>query len=334
MKPSIRRQGFSLIELVVVCGLLSLLIALLLPAVQSAREAARRSQCGSNLRQIGIAVTNYTQAFGSFPPNVLGLNGPTGTRTYFSSHARFLSFLDQQPLYSSINFSASPSPETWNVGTPWPNSQEENAINSTAQFTQLAVFLCPSDAGALADYGVNYRENVGVGPEYATSAEYPDSGNGFFLEQGTIGPANVPDGLSHTAMFSERLRGSGADHVDPTRDAFANPSLVLTADDLLLSCRLAARPENDFYFTLNGQSWFWPGRERTLYNHAQVPNGPIPDCLDAGSLTNRGMATARSNHPGGVNLLMGDGSVRFVDETISQAVWRGLGTRNGRELVD
>jgi prepilin-type processing-associated H-X9-DG protein len=167
------------------------------------------------------------------------------------------------------------------------------------------------------------------------SAEYPDSGNGLFLEQGLTRPSSVPDGLSHTAMYSERLRGSGGPDVNPDRDSFGLLVLVLTADDLILAARAAARQGSlSGYFTDQGRYWFWTGRERTLYNHAQAPNGMVPDAISMNIMTARGMATARSNHPGGVNALMADGSVRFVSETISQAVWRGLGTRNGRELVD
>ncbi len=197
------------------------------------------------------------------------------------------------------------------------------------------MLLCPSDGGPLAETGTNYRGNVGVGPQYDMSAEYPDSGNGLFLEQGLTRPSSVPDGLSHTAMYSERLRGSGGPDVNPDRDSFGLLVLVLTADDLILAARAAARQGSlSGYFTDQGRYWFWTGRERTLYNHAQAPNGMVPDAISMNIMTARGMATARSNHPGGVNALMADGSVRFVSETISQAVWRGLGTRNGRELVD
>ncbi len=151
---------------------------------------------------------------------------------------------------------------------------------------------------------------------------------------GLVAPASAPDGLSHTALLSERLRGSGGPAIDAERDAFGLDLLVFTADDLLLDARAVARASNDWGYCRNGHSWFWTGRERTVYNHAQVPNGTVPDAIYSNNLTARGMATARSRHPGGVNVIMGDGSARFVEETISQAIWRGLGTRNGHELVD
>ena len=334
MRHPLHRRAFTLIELTVVCGIVSLLLALFLPAVQSAREAARSAQCAANLRQIGIAVEGYVGTSQCYPPNVLVSNSPTGHNTYFSAHTRILPFLEEYAVYNAINFFVPTYPTTWGpvAWNPYAASAA-NSHNSTAQNTQVATFLCPSDDGLLAASSVNYRANVGVGPQYETTAEHPDSGNGLFIEQGITGPANAPDGLSHTAMFSERLRGSGGIVADPTRDSYNLGVLVLTADDLILASRAAASPDNPLFYTDHGLNWLWAGRERTLYNHAQAPNGPIPDGI-SGALTARGMATARSNHPSGVNVLMGDGSVRFVLETIQTGAWRGLGTRNGRELVD
>jgi len=333
-----RARGFTLIEMVVVCGILSLLVALLLPAAQAAREAARRAQCASNLRQIGIGLANYLQTSGTFPPNVLnyGYSGHKESRqwNFYSIHARLLPFLDERPIYDAINFSASTYPDMWKdpPESYWPDAGWSNRMNQTVRLTAISLFLCPADGGAFAGTGTNYRGNAGVGPGWGTTAEYPDSGNGMLPELGLIGPANVTDGMSHTAMFGERLRGSGGPNVALDRDTFALNDVVFTADELILGARAVARPDNPDIFTSHGQYWFWTGRERTLYDHAQAPNGVVPDAMYP--LTDRGMATARSNHPGGVNGLMGDGSVRFVAETIDQAVWRGLGTRNGGELVD
>ncbi len=326
------RRGFTLIETTVVCGALCLLVALLLPAVQAAREAARRIQCGSNLRQIGLATQQYTLAFGCFPVNTLGRGDDDQPRTFYSVHLRILPFLEQRALYDAVNFSARTYPETWNI--VWPQADAVNSLNSTAQQTGVAIFLCPSDGGPFGDNGVNYRGNVGTGPGLATSAEYPDSGNGLLPEFGLVTPASIPDGSSHTALFSERSRGSNGPEIVLERDAFSLKVLAFTTDDLILDARASTQPDNTLRFYRHGHSWFWTGRERTLYNHAQIPNGIIPDALDANCLTALGMTTARSLHPGGVNLLMGDGSVRFVAETISQAAWRGLGTRNGHELID
>ena len=103
------------------------------------------------------------------------------------------------------------------------------------------------------------------------------------------------------------------------------PSDVATADEALVGCRTAARPGAKLVFTVGGRSWFWVGRERTLYTHTQEPNGPVPDCLFPSGISAVGTSTARSWHGGGVNVLMGDGSNRFVQESIDRSVWRGLG---------
>ncbi len=220
---------------------------------------------------------------------------------------------------------------------PEPDELRAAAIHTTALSASIALFLCPSDAGApFEDGGTNYRGNSGVGGYPARSYLHPDSGNGLLQELGLIRPAQVVDGLSHTAAFSERLRGSGGQPLKPDRDYWViRTGIYGTADDGLMACRIAARPFfDDDGFRLAGDHWFWEGLDRTFYTHAQAPNGIIPDCLQGALKTPTGVSTARSQHPGGVNVLMADASVRFVGETITQAVWRGLGTRNGGELVD
>ena len=106
------------------------------------------------------------------------------------------------------------------------------------------------------------------------------------------------------------------------------------ADDLLVACRIAARPGNDRVLNDTGDNWFWTGLAQTHYGHAQAPNGEVPDCLHGATTPAAGLATARSAHPGGVNAAMADGSVRFVRSSLARTTWRALGTRNGGELVD
>jgi hypothetical protein len=237
-------------------------------------------------------------------------------------------FLDRKSTYDAINFSISTSPRPLDSYQAFGNVANLTAIN-----TQVSIFLCPSDVGPMDNTGVNYRGNVGVGPMNNTSIEFPDSNNGLFPELGFVRAAYVPDGLSHTAAFSERLRGSANVPV-PNRDFWQSTGFVGTADDQLKACRIVARPDAAGVFTAAGDHWFWSGRERTLYSHTQVPNGLVPDCLDLHVLTGVGMATARSWHPRCVNVLMGDGACRPVGSSISQAVWRGFGTRNGGEVLD
>jgi hypothetical protein len=198
------------------------------------------------------------------------------------------------------------------------------------------VFLCPADGGPFSESGNNYRGNVGVGMYAWTSALHPDSGNGFFSEMADTRDAQIVDGLSHTIAFSERLRGSGRVPGSPERDAWPMRTGVLyDADDLILACKISARSEYAAQaFTSSGDSWFWQGRDRTFYNHAQTPDGKVPDCLHGYVRPPLGMCTARSQHRGGVNCLLGDGATRVVSESVTQPVWRALGTRNGSELVE
>jgi prepilin-type N-terminal cleavage/methylation domain-containing protein/prepilin-type processing-associated H-X9-DG protein len=339
MRGRHRRKGLTLIELLVAIGVISVLVGLFLPAVQSAREAARRASCSNNLRQIGLAVMGYHESFGCFPV----ANTSIARADYwgdYSVHTRMLPFLDNGQIFNCINYSTGTIPlETLHVSASAlvkMGAPSIDAANATVSGRRLDVFLCPSDGGPRVGGAPNsYRGNVGIGPWFRTSAEFPDSGNGFLSEIDVVRAARITDGLSHTVAFSERLTGSADPRApNPERDSFALPSAAYTADQLLLACRVAARPGNADAFSFNGRWWFWTGRERTLYNHAQGPNGRIPDCLQGSMITASGMTTARSWHKGGVNVLMGDGSGRFVLESISTSVWRGLGSRNGRELVD
>ncbi|MGC8644566.1 MAG: DUF1559 domain-containing protein [Isosphaeraceae bacterium] len=328
-------RGFTLIEVLVSVSILSLLMALLLPAVQSAREAARRARCASNLRQIGLALHSYHSAFNCFPEEVNDYRSSpvwvlpkSGPARPFAALSRLLPDLEQQPLFSSINFDI----QFLRPGGPAPNPE-----NTTAFGVTLDVLLCPSDGDtAIRTHGNNYRGNFGVGPFFARSAESPDSSNGFFTYPQCLSAASFPDGLAHTAAYSERLRGSGGPPGAPERDysdlSFEPSALIKTADWALMWCRVASVshfPGN----TRSGYTWLVAGRDTTIYCHAQEPNGIIPDGLN-GPTQIWGIATARSWHHGGVNVLMGDGSTRFVLDSIQRGIWRALGTRNGGELVE
>jgi prepilin-type processing-associated H-X9-DG protein len=329
--------GFTLIELLVIISIIGLLISLSLPAVQAARESARRAQCVNNLRQIGLALHNYEASYNSFPLNWRNprVDPARGHPWYiggrpFSALTRLLPFLDQQPLYASINFSVETYPSDGSYESPDPQ-------NTTALMTRLSVYLCPSDGMPTpSEYGCNYRGNFGVGPITATSRETYDSGNGFYTFPGVLGPTSFSDGLSHTVAYSERLRGTGAGGgMSPERD-FGNilvmPNcLDRDADYALLCCQLASAKDFPAY-RMGGFTWFFSDFKCTSYDHAQQPNGRIPDAVALVGWT--GISTARSAHPGGVNSLMADGSSRFVAGSISRPVWRALGTRNGGEPVE
>lgn len=329
------QRGFTLIELLVVISIIGILIALVLPAVQAAREAARRIQCQNNLKQIGLALANYATSYGSFPYNQTQLRPIPGTSPPlhvasqpYSALTRLLPYLEQTALYASINFDLETYPRFEEPLLP-------SRADRTAYATRVAGFLCPSD-GLPGEPGCNYRGNFGVGPHVATNRENYDSGVGFYNAFMITGPQSFPDGLSHTVAYSERLRGTGGgSRIVPERDFGEYPTANYCVDrdgDYALECLRAAILNGFPIHRDAGTTWFFGSYGYGAYNHAQEPNGIIPDAVTFTRYF--GVVTARSNHPGGVNALMADGSVRFVKETIARKVWRGLGTRNGGELVE
>ena len=210
------RPGFTLIELMVAVGIITIVIGLTLPAVQSARESARRASCQSNLRQIGLAIHDYSDSYNCFPITHAGmLHNSLVYFGYHSVHCRLLPYLDQLPIYNAINFAAGTAPEA-----SVPSAVAGNAANQTALNAQISLFLCPSDGGPLDECGTNYRGCAGVGPMGSSWIEFPDSNNGLFPPTGLVRAASVPDGLSHTAAFSERLRGSGQDRGAGSRSRY------------------------------------------------------------------------------------------------------------------
>ena len=171
MRSARNQAGFTLIELLVVVGIIGVLVGLSLPAVQAAREAARRVQCGNNLRQIGIALEGYNSSNQCYPLNDTTTANKSRQTVYFgfySVHSRLLPYLDAVPLYNAINFATGTAP-------PMGLDTSINIFNATCISTRLAVFLCPSDSFVASWAGNSYRGNIGVGPDEGTIAESPDS---------------------------------------------------------------------------------------------------------------------------------------------------------------
>ncbi len=332
------RRGFTLVELLVVLGVIGLLIGLMLPAVQAARESARRSQCMNNLKQIGLALNAYESQARRFPAIALSSGSATAGASghVFSPFARMLSELDQRPLFDSTNFEPIPT-----MGTGlW--------ANLTVMGTSLAVFVCPSDPPPpVAGYGrVSYRLNCGPSPWFAPGPDNPEAWTGPFTVHRSYRPADFRDGLSATVAASERLHGdwregdfrdgdyrltgvlSGVDRLDP----------YMTTDWAVSVC---ARAEDALpHESRGGESWFLTGYHFTNYNHCLPPNPRTSDCsLEAFTeaihwrTLHDGVFPARSMHPGGVSALWMDGSVRFVRDAVEGSVWRAVATRAGGEVV-
>jgi prepilin-type N-terminal cleavage/methylation domain-containing protein len=326
--------AFTLIELLVVIAIIAILIALLLPAVQSAREAGRRVQCVNNLKQIGLAIHNYVESRGSLP---IG-QGPEPYGTYFgwSSLAMMLPYLEQNPLYASINFDI---PDGSAPGTP---------ANLTAQDAKLNGFLCPSDSDRLTSPTGhnNYVGNTGAGPD-ANGAT--PSGvicgskmylTGPYFDSTVIQLQEITDGLSQTVAFSECVTGIGLYNDGQSADSQNPPGSVLRLGNLstdseeVYSICIASNPHaaNAPLAGLYSLGSFWHigTSNATRYNHVMPPN--TWSCTENNSDSD-GAHTASSRHPGIVNALLTDGSVRSVKSTVSRFVWRALGTRNKGEVI-
>jgi prepilin-type N-terminal cleavage/methylation domain-containing protein/prepilin-type processing-associated H-X9-DG protein len=318
-----RRRGFTLIELLVVVAVIGLLAGLLLPAVQAARESARRAQCVNNLKQIGLALANYEGALGAFPFGVGG-GGPPGGEPRWSPQSQLLPYLEQPALFHALNFS----------GIPWLHDPALSPPNQTALSTRVAAFLCPSDTDRIAELrGMahnTYRACAGTLP-YNLASDSPDKtgrNDGAFWFQSATRTAQFADGTSGTAVFSERCLGVSA-APDPRADYYLT-------DDQIASCRRAGpfvTPRFTSPFEWSGERWGDGNALYTRYHHILPPNSP--SCLLGGSedFDSPVLITATSRHSGGVNLLLGDGSVRFIKQNVDGRVWKALGTLAGGEVL-
>jgi len=335
-----RRSGFTLIELLVVIAIIAILISLLLPAVQAAREAARRISCSNNLKQIGLALANYHEALGVYP---FGMGArtfpPRGPKPAIwgcsetSPHAMILPYLEQQPVYSAINFQVD------NCLNGWPNFPRTYLdVNATAFGTQINTFLCASESLSPPPGYWGYANYVA---NFGTTWWTVDVTDGPFYIISRTSAASVRDGLSQTAAFSERAFGTGdvvSGLSDPLTTWAIRPNTSSSQADLEGWCDQSP-PAGAAYGSRGPEIWGYGGLG---YRHVFTPNHHT--CYDrqdpsylvygfwAGDAV-RIVNPPTSHHPGGVNVLFLDGSVHFVKETINRPTWRALGTRSGGEVV-
>jgi prepilin-type N-terminal cleavage/methylation domain-containing protein/prepilin-type processing-associated H-X9-DG protein len=350
------RCAFTLIELLVVIAIIAVLIALLLPAVQAAREAARRTQCVNNLKQFGLALANYETAVGVLP---FGQGGdymsviPTAPlHARWSAHSQLLGFMEQTPLMNAINFNLPPeTPDVGALGMAMSMNmlaayQDPNRENATVSRIALNMFVCPSDsASPPGDWpGVNnYVANTG-GWLSDSCEQYPSTlvnglPRGPLYNRSGVRYSGVSDGLSNTAFFSEKKRGGGT--YDAARDLFWTKETT-SIDQMYQSCT-ALNASSGMAMDIasrTGGAWAVGGLTFTVYNHVGPPNAS--SCSGMMGMMMGGktamvdlsyQSPPSSNHPGGVNVLFGDGSVHFVKQTVSMLTWRALSTRDGGEVV-
>jgi prepilin-type N-terminal cleavage/methylation domain-containing protein/prepilin-type processing-associated H-X9-DG protein len=340
-RPNLQRPAFTLIELLVVIAIIAVLIGLLLPAVQKVREAAARISCTNNLKQLGLALHNYHDTRKSFPAAMTPHTDPNypGVPAYFfgwSVLAQLNPYLEQTNIYNTMDL-------TQPLYVPQANN---NFIispkNIFAVGTMVGLFLCPSDRGVPVSSGYGL---TGFGPtNYAAcggtglNGGSPYNTDGVFYANSKTRMTDITDGTSNTAVFSESTLGDGPENASgPTPPA--NPQLVyafLQAPPLADAACASATNWN----VENRRGFQWVAGEYRCasYNHYYLPNDPRWDCftysLDPSILyTSLGWRAARSLHTGGVNVTLGDGSVRFIGNTVSLATWRGLATRKGGEVL-
>ena len=309
-------RAFTLVELLVVITIIGLLIALLLPAVQAAREAGRRGQCANNLKQLCLAMGNYESAIGCFPPGALNKSFPTGfPRTTWAIH--LYPYIEQTTVYTQFRFDVTPGNGVW---TNPINCQGASPPTGAA----VPTLLCPSDGRGgkvqnLSGYGPYARGNYAGffgNLDYGSvqpPAAFPHKPAAFGLNM-VVAAADVHDGLSNTMAFGEMLTG-------------------LSNSDI------------------RGVYWYDHVAASQIYTK-NLPNSPTPDvippwwcngtqnrpgmnlpCIGGASDLTDNTAASRSAHPGGVHVGFCDGSVHFVLQGIDLVTWQALGTIAGGETI-
>jgi prepilin-type N-terminal cleavage/methylation domain-containing protein/prepilin-type processing-associated H-X9-DG protein len=366
------RRAFTLIELLVVIAIIAVLIALLLPAVQAAREAARRTQCVNNLKQLGLAAQNYVSSNNVFPPQTswptMAANytlNPAGFAWGFNWYYALFPQMEQQQTFNAVNFSLSPM----------------DFSQITAAVVKVSSLLCPSESTnsqlfsvntgtatyfyAVSNYAGNYGGPAAIMPYSGTIIPEYDVEQGMTTatagKLSSVGMQTITDGTSNTALFSERLIAGYPYNSTATVYPSGIPGLRAIFTGTYAAAPSSVTTAN--MFTANPAQLFAQGCQNlssttaspypgaigiemiagnpgyvgiASYNHWTAPNTvPCQNSIDpiVGFVGPYGSASATSLHPGGVNVCFSDGSVHFVKSSIGLQPWWGLGTRSGGEVV-
>ncbi len=346
--------GFTLVELLVVIAIIGILIAMLIPAVQMVRAAARRTHCTNNLHQIAIAIHHYDDAQKRFPINQVGPgldNGSGGFESgYYSWLVPILPYIEQGPVYYQFHLSL-------NNGDGDGYKISDTHPNAAAARSRISTYLCPSDD---TDFDNTLMGSANPAPgSYVGNAGWPSHATGFDGERPTPGPfngviplvnpsVNVPwhrrrirfksirDGAAYTAMISERLiqTGTSAPAIREGDRRLRSQHIVTRSETLAeIDLQIQNTHSHVFESAHIGRSWSsgWPLAAPT-YMHVKTPNtliGHYTSSVVEGDF----VITPSSRHGGGVNFAMVDGSVHFAPNGVDPVVWRAIGSRDDGSYV-
>jgi prepilin-type N-terminal cleavage/methylation domain-containing protein/prepilin-type processing-associated H-X9-DG protein len=320
-----RKSGFTLVELLVVIAIIGVLVALLLPAVQMARESSRRTKCLNNLKQLGLAMHNYQDTMRCFPPSKG--SGPWGPNPgtdweswYFLSISyQALAYYEQGTLFELFEARKNLTrAETWdNTGAPAK--------------MRVPVFICPSSRLLLNGYpGTNYLWSTGSRIESGGCNIVSNQANGVFVHDAARRMAEITDGTTNVIMAGEYLpaidAASGFKAVSAI--SVANRAYPTQAELDVIAAAPAAR-----VLTNNGRWWAWHSHSNALFNTAAPPNWKCQNGAGGAGVGGAGLSwdscvgivPSRSQHPGGVNVCMADGSSRFANNNVTLLTWQILG---------